>query len=298
MTDENEKHPAEVYLDTLQEVGNVFLQRAPAEGDPELFGSTFAGLLESYVGPVLQVRRLAAVDAFVVMSLVEAARLVAGGPQAQRFRDMMTAALAGSVHVERVVAQANASRVARAPAAAPEDLGDDEARPAYPAPLTLEEGAEWPTTGKPGQYVYNGRGVLVGSFDFDGRFIRTEEPDASAKEREAERADLGRPELDEARARIAADEERADDADLLRWVLDPGSDPWADLLDDKLPQIGDKPSKRALRPGVTQADVQTRAERLHGLLDTRKPPQGVSATDWRAARMRAMPETFGDLPPA
>jgi hypothetical protein len=264
----DDKHPAQVYLDTLQEVGRIFMERAPAEGDPELFGATFAGLLESYLGPVLSIRRLAAVDAFVVMSLVEAAKVVSGGPQAQRFRDMMAAALAGSVHVERVVAEATARKAAQEP---PERPGN--APGGVSVDLTKEE-PKAPPARDPGPVEREAE-----------RSALAQEPDPLAGVASAADA-------------IRRDEERAEDADLLRWVLDPGSDPWADLLEDRPPRIGDHEPKRPLRPGITQEDVQTRSERLHGLLDTRTPPEGVTGTAWRAARMRAMPETFADLPPA
>jgi hypothetical protein len=58
-----------------------------------------------------------------------------------------------------------------------------------------------------------------------------------------------------------------EDADLLRWALNPEWDPFADLIDDD----------GEMRPGVTTAQLMNRQARVIALL--RKAPEGVERTE-------------------
>jgi hypothetical protein len=290
MTDETktQENPLAPYMATASETVAMFAARAQTDGDPEAFGATFANLLQSYLAPVLQVRALAAADAFVVLQLMETARMVSAGPQPQRFRDMLSAALQGAVHTERVFAL-HAERTEAERKAAP---AANEPIPDVLVSMDPDSGL-WPQTGTPMARVLDkDTGQQVGLYDRHGSLQpfpphhdgggapvedRWDDPQPEAV--------LG-PDSSENYGDIERDEAALSDVDLRRFVLDPGADVWADLIDR--PDWG----KPTLRVGKTQEMVQARFDRVHAFLDAGRPAE-VTEADWEAAKIRSLPMAYG-----
>lgn len=140
-TQDNYNHLAP-YADVAGDVVALIGDRGQANGDPEVFGSVLGGLLEVYNRAVVPTRPFGGADAFVLQILESVAYIASGGVQAQRFRDMALAAIAGSVHVERVVQAMRARQAAESgQEAAPEEPDDGEGfrlEPGYQGPAVAE----------------------------------------------------------------------------------------------------------------------------------------------------------------
>jgi hypothetical protein len=230
---ETTRHPIHDYADAGQNVVATIAERGATHGDPEAFGQTFADFLNAYMRPVVASGRpFTPADAFVVLGLMKAARTAIGGPQADHFRDMAGYGVLGLVHFNRRVeankARAEAAAAAEEAARPRDDLGGlsedaykrGEPMPATKTPEEARRAMEQAVEDVPASTALS-QAVAAYTTDHD------DDPDEPA------------------------------DADLLRWALDPGLDPFADLLDGTTDE---------LRPGAKWETVEARRKRIVDLL--------------------------------
>lgn len=266
-----------IYRAAAEDVADTIEGRDSTHGSPEAFGATFAALLTAYLRPIVAAGRpISPADGFVVLDLMKSARIAVGGPSPDHFRDKAGYGLLGFVHTEAVIAAGRAAQAAK---------DGQEARSA------TDTRQEVPT------HVREATQAAV------------DEEEASAEHRAALAAGLAQeheeedgpdgpirdygwpPEPEGPVTQDEADDvARASAVDLLRWALDPAGDAWADLLEP----AGADPKVREPRPGVSKADVQARFDRLHAMLDTSRPPEGVTAAQWAAAKARVLPSLYGE----
>lgn len=250
------------YTEAALGVAETIESRDDIHGNPDTFAMCFAGMLQAYMRPLVQAGRpVSPADALVILDLMKTARIAVGGPHPEHFHDKAGYALLAQVHVARTI---EAGRAAQAAPAMPSASVGFEVAPAgdapiNPAPMVLPEGAEWPISGKPNQDVISTDGRKLGAFDKLGDFYPEFRPEAEDTEPKANPeyapvlADGG-----DLEAQYAAQERDrdVDDADLLRWALDPAADPLADLTNHE----------GGLRPGVTVEELEGRKLRIATLL--------------------------------
>lgn len=280
------------YVDVANQVVSNILDRAETDGDPQIYGHVYGALVGAYMGVVLPLRPIGPADAFLLDVFRSIALSVSGGVQPQRFRDVIKAALSASVHVEAALEAMRAQNAAKGPGTAAErfaaDLDAAKPEPAWEG--DDEDHQDDPFDTADGTAAEYGQEDKLTPEDEAALHPFRKAP--TLADDVARLNDLDKPLPSIAVAAADEDDEaRASDEDLIRWTLTPGSDPWGDLLEE--PEPGQS-SKREMRAGITQAMVQARFDRLHGLLDTSKAPEGVKPEVWEAAKARALPITFGD----
>lgn len=277
-----------IYRAAAEDVADTIEGRDGTHGSPEAFGATFAALLNAYLRPIVAAGRpISPADGFVVLDLMKSARIAVGGPSPDHFRDKAGYGLLGFVHTETVIAAGRAAQAAKdgAQAALEEEAmraeGDPDRR------VTGDRGPKGPL----GHYATDTRQEVPAHVqEATQAAVDEEEGEASAEARAAALDDLLHPDAEPVDQDEADDTARASGVDLLRWVLDPAGDAWADLLEP----AGADPKVREPRPGVSKADVQARFDRLHAMLDQDMPPKGVTVAQWAAAKARVLPPLYGE----
>jgi pyruvate/2-oxoglutarate dehydrogenase complex dihydrolipoamide acyltransferase (E2) component len=234
---ETARGPYDDYVAAAGDVVRTIGTRDETHGDPEAFGATFARFLSAYLGPIVAAgRQLGPADSFAVLDLMKTARIAVGGHHPDHYRDKAGYGLLGLVHVQRAFAYVEAQQ-------AQEDARQEAAArtPKAPEPADAPEPAPIAPEAV--------------------RAARKPAPTASV-EFVAQPAELATPDLED------------DDRDLLRWALDPGSNPFADLFDDA-------DGRTVRRPGVTVEAIEARRLRVLELV------RGFAPADAREQELRS-----------
>lgn len=249
-------HPLDEMASIAGEVVGNIAQRVEIDGIPDEFAHTLAGLLSAYLLPVMMRRRvITPADALVVMDLVHTARVAVVGPQPQLFRDKVATALIGAQHVGEVFRRGiEAQRVQKEAAERQEPSAEEVAGHIMREVAKLD-----PLPPEP---------------DFE---------EAATRESVADFINEAPHRSQSLAEAIQYDRALVDDPQLIRWILDPGADVWADLLRQE-----DNDDRRERRPSVAPSMVRARIERLESLL-AKQPPSGVSSAEWTAASNRVLP---------
>lgn len=237
------------YTNAAARVVQTIAARDTTHGDPELFAQTFAIMLNAYLRPVVvSGRPLVDADVFVLLDLMKTCRIAVGGIHPDHFLDKAGYGVLGLVAADPVRALVNA----KAPDPEPEpEEADANAKAPPPAPAP-----------NPKPYVEPADTIAASKL-----------PPAAVQALQAAYPAV-EPEM-------AATDQDDDDADLLRWALDPASSPFADQLDSG-----------QLRPGVTAGQVEVRRQHVMALLQAFAPTTQADV----AARSKALATYGGPLP--
>jgi hypothetical protein len=254
-TPDNAPQYMDDYSQAAAAVADVIADRDRTHGDPELFGATFAAMLNAYLIPAFsRAGQLGPADSFVILDLMKSARIACGGPHPAHFTDKAGYGLLGLVHTSRAFAMLKAHQDAQnGPVPGPEEADDtDAAEVARQAFVDATAAPMAPQDARPA------RKPAAEAF---AALVRDAASSPELPEEEESAEDGGprnwlRPAVSE------ADRDPVDDIDLLRWSLDPNGNPFADLL------MMTPGGVTMPRPGVTREQIMARQGRVLDILRT------------------------------